>query len=160
MLPHWGKCTRVTGRVQQTIITPMRESPVAVEKLELVKKINWVSPDPKFPPAPVRPEMIPSDLLEMNGMIPNVAPQAAWAPMEKRIIARTATGREPARPSQIQKAPPRVWRIHRVQSLPLMPKRRAALSEAYPPKGRAKKLAIPKEAAMIPAVWRLRLKRS
>ncbi|PON66511.1 hypothetical protein PanWU01x14_109330 [Parasponia andersonii] len=130
MLPHCGKWTRVTGRVQATIITPIRDNPVAVENLEVEKNINWVNPDPKFPPAPVIPDMTPRDLREMKGMMPNVAPQAACAPMEKRIMAKTAMGSELARPSQMQKAPPMVWRIHRVHSLPLMPKWRAATSEA------------------------------
>ena len=77
MLPHCGKCTRDTGRVQATIMTPIHVRPDAVEKLEVEKKISCVNPDPKFPPAPVRPEMIPKDRREMNGMMPKVAPQAA-----------------------------------------------------------------------------------
>lgn len=133
----------------------MSERLVAVEKLKLVKKINWISPDPKFPPALVSPEIIPRDLLEMNGMMPKVVPQAAWAPIEKRIITRIAIL---APPSQMQNTPPRVWRIHKVYCLPLMPKRRVTMS--YRPKGRAKKFAIPKEAAMIPAVWTFRSNQS
>lgn len=38
-----------------------------------------------------------------------------------------------------------------------MPKGRAAISDMRPPKGRAKMLAIPKVAAMMPAAWSLRL---
>jgi len=157
MLPHCGKWTRVTGRVQATIIAPIKERPVEVENFEVEKKTNWVKPDPKFPPAPVRPDMIPKDLLEMKGMIPKVAPHAAWAPIENKIMVNTAIGRELARPSQIQKAPPKVWRIQRVHNLPLMPNNLPATSEAYPPKGRATMFAIPNEAAMIPAVWSFRL---
>ncbi|KAF4348222.1 hypothetical protein F8388_000107 [Cannabis sativa] len=71
--------------------------------------------------------------------------------MEKRIMENTARGSVLARPSQMQKAPPMVWRIQRVHSLPLIPKCRAATSDAHPPKGRAKRLAMPNEAAMIPA---------
>ena len=72
-------------------------------------------------------------------------------------MAKTAMGSELARPSQIQNTPPRVWRIQRVHSLPLMPNLRPAKSELYPPKGRATRLAMPKVAAMIPAVCSLRL---
>lgn len=157
MLPHWGKWTRVTGRVQHTIMIPIKERPVDVENFEVEKKINWVKPEPKLPPAPVRPDMIPRERLEMKGMMPKVAPHAAWAPIEKRIIAKTAMGSELARPSHMQKTPPKVWRTHRVQSLPLMPNNLAATSEVYPPKGRARRFAIPNEAAMIPAVCSFRL---
>lgn len=125
---------------------------MCVEKAEDEKNTSCVSPDPKFPPAPVRPDIIPRDRREMNGMIPKVAPQAAWAPTEKRIMVIMAMGSVSARPSQMQKHPPRVWRIQRVHSLPLMPKYLAARSEAYPPKGRAMKLAMPNVAAMRPAV--------
>lgn len=51
--------------------------PVAVENLELVKRSSWVTPEPKLPPAPVSLGMTHIDCLEMNGMIPNVALQAA-----------------------------------------------------------------------------------
>ena len=142
--------------VQATIITPISDSPVAVEKFEVEKNTNWVNPDPKLPPAPVMPEMTPRERREMKGMMPKVAPQAAWAPREKRIIEKTAIGRELARPSHMQKAPPAVCRIQRVHSLPLMPKRRAAMSEAQPPKGRATRFAMPNEAAMVPAVCSFR----
>lgn len=111
MLPHCGKCTKATGKVQQTIIIPIKEIPVAVECLELVKNNNWVKPEPKLPPAPVRPEMTPSERREMKGMIPNVAPQAACVVIEKRIMERIEKGRVEARPKQIQKMPPRVWTI-------------------------------------------------
>lgn len=66
MLPHCGKCTAATGNVHATIMIPIRLSPVAVEYLELVKNSSCVSPDPKLPPAPVRPEMTPRDLREMK----------------------------------------------------------------------------------------------
>lgn len=56
---------------------PVRVIPVAVENLELVKKSSWVTPEPKLPPAPVSLGMTHIDCLEMNGMIPNVALQAA-----------------------------------------------------------------------------------
>lgn len=72
-------------------------------------------------------------------------------------MARMAMGSELARPSQMQKTPPRVWTIQRIHSLPLIPNFRAAKSDAYPPKGREKKFAIPKLAAIIPAVCSLRL---
>ncbi|KAJ6984133.1 hypothetical protein NC653_022391 [Populus alba x Populus x berolinensis] len=72
--------------------------------------------------------------------------------MEKRIIAVTARGSELARPSQIQKTPPSVCKIQSTHNLPLIPKYLAATSEEYPPKGRATRLAIPKVAAMTPAV--------
>lgn len=152
MLPHWGKCTKVTGSVQHTIITPIRDNPAAVENAELEKNTSWVSPDPKFPPAPVRPDMMPRDRREMKGMMPNVAPHAAWAPTEKRIMAKTAMGSEFARPSQMQKTPPSVWRIQGVHNLPLMAKYLATRSEANPPKGRATRLPTPNGAAMMPAV--------
>lgn len=86
----------------------MKEIPAAVEYLELVKNNNWVKPEPKLPPAPVRPEMTPSERREMKGMIPKVAPQAACVVMEKRIMQRTEIGRDEARPRQMQKTPPRV----------------------------------------------------
>lgn len=121
MLPHCRKWTKLMGKVQATIMTPIHVRPAAVENLDVEKKINCVKPDPKLPPAPVRPEMIPKDRREMNGMMPKVAPHAAWAPMEKSIIAKIAMGSVLARPSQIQKTPPRVWRIHRTHSRPLMP---------------------------------------
>lgn len=121
MLPHCGKCTSVTGSVQATIIIPIKDKPVAVEYFELVKKNNSVNPEPKLPPAPVRPEITPSDRLEMKGMMPKVAPHAAWAPMENRIIDVMESGSVLARPRQIQKMPPAVWRIHRFHSRPLMP---------------------------------------
>jgi len=38
-----------------------------------------------------------------------------------------------------------------------MPNNLAATSDAYPPKGRATMFAIPKDAAMIPAVCSFRL---
>ena len=99
---------------------------------------------------------MPNDRREMKGMMPNVAPQAAWAPTENMIIMATATGSDLERPRRIQKIPPIVWRIHRVHSLPLIPNLLAARSETYPPNGRAAKLAMPNVAAMIPAVWSFR----
>ncbi|KAF4348223.1 hypothetical protein G4B88_024829 [Cannabis sativa] len=54
-----------------------KDSPVAVENREVEKNTSWVNPEPKFPPAPVNPDMIPKDLRETKGMMPNVAPQAA-----------------------------------------------------------------------------------
>ena len=72
-------------------------------------------------------------------------------------MAKIASGSELARPSQMQKTPPRVWTIQRTHSRPLMPNFLAAKSEANPPKGRAAKLAMPKLAAMIPAVCSFRL---
>lgn len=118
----------------------------------LLKKTNWVNPDPKFPPAPVRPDMIPSERRDIKGMMPKVAPHADCAPMEKRIIAVIARGRELARPNHMQNKPPKVCKVHRVHSLPLIPNFRAAKSEANPPAGLATKLAIPNVAAIIPAV--------
>lgn len=79
-----------------------------MEYLELVKNRNCVNPDPKLPPAPVRPEMIPRERREMKGMMPKVAPQAAWAPIEKRIMNRTEIEREFALPRQMQNMPPSV----------------------------------------------------
>jgi hypothetical protein len=58
-------------------MTPIQDRPAAVDKLELEKNTSCVNPDPKFPPAPVRPDMIPNDRREIKGMIPKVAPQAA-----------------------------------------------------------------------------------
>ncbi|KAH1115388.1 hypothetical protein J1N35_008766 [Gossypium stocksii] len=130
MLPHCGKCKNATGMVQMTAVAPINERPVAVENLELEKNTSCVKPEPKFPPAPVRPDMSPSDRRETNGTTPKVAPHAAWVPSEKRIIAKMAMGSESARPSQIQKAPPRVWKNQRIHSLPLIPNNLAALSEA------------------------------
>lgn len=100
--------------------------------------------------------MIPRDRLEMKGMIPNVAPHAACAPIENNIIAAMAVGSLSAFPSHMQNTPPNVCRIHRVHSLPLIPKYRAAMSDAYPPNGRATRFAIPNVAAMIPAVCSFR----
>nr|GMD28440.1 DNA-(apurinic or apyrimidinic site) lyase [Ipomoea batatas] len=77
MPPHCGKWTKVTGRVQAMIIIPMYERPDAVENFEVEKNISCVNPDPKLPPAPVSPEMMPNDRREMKGMMPKVAPQAA-----------------------------------------------------------------------------------
>lgn len=77
MLPHCGKWTSATGSVHATIMIPINEIPVAVEYFELVKNSHWVNPDPKFPPAPVRPDIMPSERREKNGMIPKVAPHAA-----------------------------------------------------------------------------------
>ena len=59
---------------------------------------------------------------------------------------------ELARPSQIQKTPPSVCKIKRARNLPLIPKYLAATSETIPPKGRARRLATPKVAAITPAV--------
>jgi len=67
-------------------------------------------------------------------------------------MAKIAIGSEMARPSQTQKTPPEVCKIQRVHNRPLIPKNLAEMSDAYPPSGRAKKLAIPKLAAIIPAV--------
>jgi hypothetical protein len=142
--------------VQATIIAPIKERPVDVENFELEKNTNCVNPEPKFPPAPVKPDMIPNDLLDMNGMIPNVAPHAACAPIENRIIDSTAIGSVFARPNHMQNTPPSVWRIHSVHNLPLIPNNLAAKSDAYPPNGRAIRFAIPNEAAMIPAVCSFR----
>ncbi|KVI00127.1 hypothetical protein Ccrd_021576 [Cynara cardunculus var. scolymus] len=97
----------------------------------LAKNINWVSPDPKFPPAPVIPEMMPSDRREMKGMMPNVAPHAACAPMEKRIIKVMAKGSEFTRPSKRQQTPPAVCRSHRFQSRPRIPHRLAMYECVY-----------------------------
>nr|GLL33927.1 hypothetical protein DVH24_005862 [Ipomoea trifida] len=55
----------------------LRRSPDAVENFEVEKNISCVNPDPKLPPAPVSPEMMPNDRREMKGMMPKVAPQAA-----------------------------------------------------------------------------------
>lgn len=118
----------------------------------LEKKANCVTPDPKFPPAPVSPEIRPNDLLDTKGTIPYVAPHAACVPMEKSIIATTAIGSDSALPSQMQNTPPSVWKIQSVQSLPLMPKILADRSDAYPPNGRANMFAIPNVAAIVPAV--------
>jgi len=71
--------------------------------LQLEKNISCVKPEPKFPSASVRPGIMPNDRREMKGMTPNAAPQAAWAPMEKRITVTIAMESELARPSQIQK---------------------------------------------------------
>lgn len=70
MLPHCGKWTNATGIVPATVITPMNVSPSAVENLVEVKNKNCVNPPPKLPPAPVRPEIRPNDLLETKGMMP------------------------------------------------------------------------------------------
>lgn len=125
-----------------------------------MKKRSWVRPEPKLPPAPVMPEMMPRERREMKGMTPKMAPQAAWAQMEKRTMATMETGRELARPSQRQKAPPRVSRIQTFQRRARMPQRRAPKSDRNPPRGRATMLAMPKHAAIVPAVRRLRSKRS
>ncbi|KAL4295802.1 hypothetical protein GQ457_12G010500 [Hibiscus cannabinus] len=101
--------------------------------------------------------MTPRDRLEMNGMIPKVAPQAACAPMEKRIMETMERSRELARPRQMQNMPPSVWRMYRFQRRPRMPNRRAAISDKNPPMGRAKMFAMPKVAAIVPAVRSLRL---
>ena len=84
--------------------------------------------------------------------MPKMAPQAACTPTEKSIMDKIAIGSEVARPSQTQKIPPEVCKIQRVHNRPLIPKNLAEMSDAYPPSGRAKKLAIPKLAAIIPAV--------
>lgn len=146
MLPHCGKCTAATGNVHATIMIPIRLSPVAVEYLELVKNSSCVSPDPKLPPAPVRPEMTPRDLREMK---PKVAPQAACAPTEKSIMDVMESGRVVARPRQMQNTPPSVWRIQRRL---LIPNLRAAISDISPPSGRDTMLAMPNVAAIVPAV--------
>nr|GMD29482.1 subtilisin-like protease SBT1.7 [Ipomoea batatas] len=44
----------------------LRRSPDAVENFEVEKNISWVNPDPKLPPAPVSPEMMPKDRREMK----------------------------------------------------------------------------------------------
>src|SRR5262249_8213675 len=102
-------------------------------------------------------DMTPSDRRDMKGMMANVAPHAACAPMEKRIMERMDRVRVSARPRQMQKIPPRVWRIQRVHNRPLIPKRRAAMSDIKPPKGRDTMFGMPKVAAMVPAVCNLRL---
>lgn len=77
MLPHCGKWINATGIVHATAITPIQVRPDAVENLVLEKKTNWVNPPPKFPPAPVSPEIMPKERRETNGMIPYAAPHAA-----------------------------------------------------------------------------------
>nr|GLL33930.1 hypothetical protein DVH24_005862 [Ipomoea trifida] len=119
-----------TGSVQATAMAPIHVSPAAVENLELEKNSSCVNPPPKFPPAPVRPEMSPNERRDTKGMMPYVAPHAAWAPREKRIMATTATGSVLARPSHMQNTPPRVWTTHSTHSLPLMPNLFAATSDA------------------------------
>lgn len=42
-------------------------------------KRNRSKPEQKFSPAPVIPEIMPHEGRDMNGMIPDVAPQAARA---------------------------------------------------------------------------------
>lgn len=152
MLPHCGKCTNATGTVHATIIIPISVSPVAVLYLELVKNNNWVNPEPKLPPAPIIPEMIPSDLRDINGMIPKVAPHAACAPIENKIIERTERSRVLALPRHMQNIPPRVWRIYRFHKRPRIPNRRAFRSDNRPPSGRAIMFAMPNVAAIVPAV--------
>uniref|UniRef100_A0A803PTW8 Uncharacterized protein n=1 Tax=Cannabis sativa TaxID=3483 RepID=A0A803PTW8_CANSA len=71
-------------------MTPIRDSPVAVENREVEKNTSWVNPEPKFPPAPVNPDMIPKDLRETKGMMPNVAHKSLESQMEKRIMKKTA----------------------------------------------------------------------
>nr|GLL33926.1 hypothetical protein DVH24_005862 [Ipomoea trifida] len=51
----------------------MYDSPDAVENFEVEKNISCVNPDPKLPPAPVSPEMMPNDRREMKGMMPKVS---------------------------------------------------------------------------------------
>lgn len=70
MLPHCGKWMSATGMVHATAMTPMKVRPLAVENVVVEKKINCVNPPPKLPPAPVRPEIMPRDLLETKGMMP------------------------------------------------------------------------------------------
>lgn len=65
---------------------------------------------------------------------------------------KMAKGSELARPRHIQNTPPIVCSIHRFHSLPLIPNLLAAISDIRPPKGRAAIFAIPKVAAIIPAV--------
>lgn len=143
--------------VHAIAINPIHVSPMPVENRVVEKNNNCVNPPPKLPPAPVSPEIRPNDLRDTKGMIPYVAPHAAWAPIEKRIIEVMAIGSDSARPNQIQKAPPVVWTIHRTHNLPLIPNFRAAKSDAYPPNGRATKFAIPNVAAIIPAVCSFKL---
>lgn len=110
-----------------------------------------------MPPAPVRPEITPSDRREMKGIIPKVAPQAACAPIEKRIMEKMERDRVLAFPSQMQNSPPSVCKMYKFHRRPRIPNRRAAVSDKNPPMGRAKMFAIPKVAAMVPAVWSFRL---
>ena len=50
--------------------SPPSESSVEVENPELAKNTNWVIPETKFPPAPVKPDIIPNNGREMKGMMP------------------------------------------------------------------------------------------
>lgn len=45
--------------------------------LPTVKKAAWVRAPPKLPPAPIKPQMRPKDLLDMKGTMPYTDPHAA-----------------------------------------------------------------------------------
>lgn len=108
---------------------PIKNKPCDEEYFDVEKNNSCVIIDPKFPPAPVRPEIRPRARRETKGTMPNVAPQAPWTTKEKRSSATMAMGSLVANPSHMQKTPPRVCKTQRVHSLPLMPKYRAATSE-------------------------------
>jgi hypothetical protein len=90
------------GSVHAMIMMPMYSCPVPVEYLDDVKNYSCVSPAPKLTPAPVMPEMMPSERRETKGMTPKMVPQAAWAQKEKRTMQTTEEGRVEARPSKRQ----------------------------------------------------------
>lgn len=53
---------KLTGRVQMSIITPIREMLACVDKLEPENSNSWVITAPIVPPLPVIPDITPSDL--------------------------------------------------------------------------------------------------
>jgi len=116
--------------------------------------------EPTLPPAPVQPEITPSERREMKGIMPNVAPAAASTKMEKKIMTAMEEPNVETRPRIRQSTPPSVCTIHNVHNLPRIPKRFATMSESTPPNGREKKLASPNVAPIVPAKVMSTLKRS
>ena len=128
--------------------------PTSVEYEDEVKKMVCVITDPTLPPAPVKPEITPRDLREMNGMIPNVAPQAACTKKEKMIITPMEALRVLVLPRMMQKTPPSDWMIQRFHRRPRMPNLLPSRSEMTPPLGREKKFMNPNREAIKPALER------
>lgn len=65
--PDSGKYMRATGRVQTTVIRPMREMLAGFESPdEPEKSTSWVTTAPMAPPLPVIPDTTPRDLRSLS----------------------------------------------------------------------------------------------
>ena len=98
---------------------------------------HWMMAAMVLPPAPTKPDTVPSERLEMNGTTPYVAPHAACVRKEKMTIVAVALPRlDVWKPKARHTPPAAVCTNQSHHRRPRMPQRRAQRSDMRPPDAR------------------------